>query len=32
MPEGRRIPFDQLEHSDLVVDATYEGGLKGKCR
>ena len=31
MPEGRRIAFDQLDEADLVVDATYEGGVKGNA-
>jgi Restriction endonuclease AspBHI N-terminal len=28
---AERIPFEQLEHSDLVVNAIYEGGTKGNA-
>jgi hypothetical protein len=28
---AERIPFEQLENSDLVVNAIYEGGTKGNA-
>lgn len=30
--KNKKIPFDQLEKSDLYVDAVYEGGSAGSVK